>query len=940
MSQSDNMKRMNNNLTLYNKITNYSEAILDNRYIELGITLRGNNEIMKIDDNSITTMINSIPRQYLPLILSDDHMFSNLDTRANAEVIRWHYLHDYSIVDSNNIRQSNSVIFQEIIKLNFPLLEMLLISVIRSKNIENVCGNNSSLPLYLLAESLTIESILGPILLYDANLFYIFLERILEFNSKTKFTPDERLEKRKDSRYQLYQWVDYALTYRAHNENVILNDILVGYDKIVSSIECSSTNEEKTFPISSILTKYTPQFEYYNHYGLYMNNYMNNNNNSYYINLESQPINDRIEIKNTKSIPFFTMSLLVRTCVNYTMLKNIIKRLYKLDINDDKRGRLLAFKYPSTHILISKLSIDDRSQKIDENWKAIEKYSLAKPQVNIINNFVKNITQPEVTILGYDNTGYDKSDKQYSYALGYKNIINPLFKSSFPLEKDNWLTSDYSLSYRGPRTNFPNISQNIISISNNPVRPKSSISAPTNNISKKRPKTSISAPTNNNIPILFHRRFGKTSEKINTNNFNKLVNESMTAGVSQYQLGANNNLAKKFTKNEYMNYLVNEETDKNYNLLIDGSKKENSNATLNEYLIKNVGYTKGDFSTINIFVGSSGSGKSTTIGTALYISTQVKSNYGKISDDVTTSFKPRGNIPSTDVYNNDDMKIVTRSNRSGESNGYYGINAYRIIPNQRDFQSIIEPSTENETSSRNAILWNTVRVLTKSTIGSKCVSLIDTMGFENVNIYCYGKTRSIKPLDLIMYSTRKGITAKDIDSMLKMMPIPSHTIGSDGNKSWEVPNYPKRVNELIESFSAILDTCKTFHQYNNVIDTNMIHKMKTSNDKETLEKYNAYKKNPIINYLLDYTEAKYKFLIANKNSNDNSIMDAIPYIQASMKYVFSITLLFSDNALRKERDIQVFQLLKVFIENPFDNYINNLITPQHIKTHILSDRFE
>jgi hypothetical protein len=985
----DSNNDINNDLTLYDMITTYSEAILTNKYIDSGIPpIRGK----ELNDSIIEELIERIPKKYLPLILSDDHMFSNLETRANAEVIRWHYLHDYSIADSNSIARTNTAILTQIRKLNFPLLEMLLISVVRSEKQENICGNNSSLPLYLLSKSLKIESILGTILLYDANLFYIFLERILEFNSNTVFIPEKTTENTLDSRYQLYQWVDFALTYRVHNEVVLLNDIILGYDNIVSSIQCSSTNDETTFPIASTLIKYTPSFDYYKHYGLYMNNYCKNKNNNknstssnYYINLETKAISNRIEIKNSGDIPFFTMSLLVRTCVNYNMLKNILNILYNLNIDDNKQGGLLAFKYPSTHILISKLSIDDNKTMSDnkndnKTWKQIDKYPLADNQVSIVNNFIKNITQPIVTILGYDETGHEGSVGKYSNALGFANITNPLFKNSFPLKKDNWSTSNYSLSYRGSRNKFPKISENIDSFlsSNVLVRPKTTASNnKPNNIT--RPNTSKNTSTNttnttnntnnynntnntnntnNNIPILFHRRLLVNNdskflaEQININNFNQAVNNSnmITGGdniMKPYIKLASENLAKKFTPNTYMNYLVNEETDKSYDFLIDGSNNNRGTLSLNDYLINNVGYTKDDFSTINIFVGSSGSGKSTTIGTALYISTQVKSNYGKLSDDVL--FTTSNVIPIIpDVYNTD-MGSVTRGYKTTPSNGYYGINVYKIIPDSSIFLSIIEPSTENETSSRNAILWNTVRVLAGSTIGSKCVSLIDTMGFENVNIDCYGKTRSIKPLDLIMYSTRKGITVKDIASMLKMMPIPSHTIGNDGNddsnNSWEVPDYPKRVNELIESFSAILDTCKTFHQYNNVIDTNQIHEMKNSDDKETLETYNEYKKNPIINYLLNYTEAKYKFLQANKNTkntknDDNNIQKAIPYIEASMKYVFSITLLFSDNLLRKERDTQVFELLKVFIENDFEKYINNLITPQHIKTHILSDRFD
>lgn len=311
-------------------------------------------------------------------------------------------------------------------------------------------------------------------------------------------------------------------------------------------------------------------------------------------------------------------------------------------------------------------------------------------------------------------------------------------------------------------------------------------------------------------------------------------------------------------------------------------------------------------SQIRIFVGSSGAGKSTTIASALYTMTYQQNIYPQVIDKIgqTSEVLPRGRGP-----------VVSASN------SYFAIDTFKALPSSNSCTTVTEASTENKTSSRNFNLWNMLHINNTASsmsyphlLACKSFMMLDTMGFENIAVKKNGKMVLLNPLDLILYPL---LTKTELE--LDQFSIPDR-IDKGVITEWEIKDYHKRVTELVDSFTSLLRVTRELK--GGKLNLLPILMMNTGS-----EEYKELMKNDIISFLVDYNRPRYEVYKKRLARGDSS-----PKLEAAMIYDVNIILLFNKNIERKRRDVQVFNLLKIFSSSPSINYhVANIITLDHIR---------
>lgn len=389
---------------------------------------------------------------------------------------------------------------------------------------------------------------------------------------------------------------------------------------------------------------------------------------------------------------------------------------------------------------------------------------------------------------------------------------------------------------------------------------------------------------------------------------------------------SNNNLfAGNFKKTQISDMLVT-----NSNLSLRDKK-------IIEYVRETLGCTGLSVeSQIKIFLGSSGAGKSTNIGALIGCLTSTKNIYAYDSMyKFSNSFQSMKEV----LDKMSDKSLV------GAKHPYIALNNFSTLGSNKKCQSVVAASTENKTSSRNSNVYNLVyidrgihkmpskqspeldKVLQYELAYCNSLTVVDTMGFENVIRFRHGQKVYQNPLDYILLPYLTGIkwTDEDLDKFL----IPRSEVTAN---AWKISNYRQRFKELINSFNTILAFLQSLSDKRIDIGE-MIKKLKS--DPQSIPN------NELLNYLIEYNLPKYNLLddldLIIRKSTDlvrQEVESLRKKMQQTMRYKIDILLMLSMDSTNRERDRQLFNLLRLLSpKQSIPVSIKHVITKEHLMLH-------
>lgn len=794
--------------------------------------------------------------------------------------IYWHFF--ASNIENLELVNNDDVLFSLIDNIDDLLIKVLCLCSL-TKDFVN--AHPTSTLVILLANALFTKAFDGGMLLENIGLFYKLLDNIVVYNANYVFN---KFAGTRDIRYLVYQWIDYCYCYQSHRKYMNITDLKNAFIEIVRDSEQDIEKEVyKRFVDKTQL--YSP----FNAFGLYMANFYNDSLKEYRIFTESDVDEYRVlkidgTVNITEVVPFFTFSLLTRTCRDYNTLLSRLNEIYpNLKFKNEKSSnKLISYKHQTIHALsIKKASTIDGVKQ--DMWNTISRFNVDESILKDVKNYSDVLSKKQI-IVGMNKIA-PKADK-YGNVDPYTKIESRPFITRLPDNRlcntensyDDWKITNNVFNYNPSKiTNF--------------LR---------NNLKNPLDKNKLDTP-------LFYK-FIEDPEIADGSDY--VFIKKILAGDLRGNLRPSDEIYAERSKDLARKMLVTNSEQK------VTWKTSNGVTDLGTFADKNFQLSDLKYnSKISIVVGSSGAGKTVTIDLLTYMLSFKQNFYDQDIVPTAVQYKKlQPVIKDSKIKNNVYMAVDGYSSGSADS-----------------CENIIRASTENETSSRNFNIWNMILVdsnLEKQNsqdkptkqkphlIGSKSYTMVDTMGFENYARYKNGDIVLDSPIDILLYPLLTNTPWDESD--YDRMNIPK-TIKKGEVRGWAIPEYRTRLAELINSFNSLLrlsssvDTTKKINILN-ILELPL-------NDPRREE----WLKNDIVRFLVNYNKPKYEYYKLIRDKERYS--DVKEKIEISMLYDLKFSLMYNTDVEKRKRDIQIFNLLKILDTDIVSNdVVSNFITKQHI----------